>query len=332
VASAQTPPNIDFYLLLDNSPSMSLPATQAGIIKMQSLTMAQESGGCAFACHQASTGNGDTIGNPGANGQAPSNQGYCAKSQGAQIDNYTLARNSNITLRLDELTNAVSALMQTASTNSSSPIYSTPPAYRFAVNSMNSTWQIGFNAIMSLTSGYSTSWNSYASKFGVLEYFSNDNGCVNAACTNGSGVNDVATNFDDGMSKANAQMPTPGNGSNAVGDKPQEVLFFVTDGVEDESIGGARLLQALNTGVAHNYCHDIKARGVKIAILNTEYLPVPVNGFYVQNVEPFIPKVGPALQACASPGLYAVAAIGSDLGQALSSLFQAVVRGAHLTQ
>jgi len=209
--------------------------------------------------------------------------------------------------------------MQTASTNSSSPIYSTPPAYRFAVNSMNSTWQIGFNAIMSLTSGYSTSWNSYALKFGVLEYFSNDDGCVNAACTNGSGVNDVATNFDDGMSKANAQMPTPGNGSNAVGDKPQEVLFFVTDGVEDESIGGARLLQALNTGV-------------KIAILNTEYLPVPVNGFYVQNVEPFIPKVGPALQACASPGLYAVAAIGSDLGQALSSLFQAVVRGAHLTQ
>jgi len=68
VASAQTPPNIDFYLLLDNSPSMSLPATQAGIIKMQSLTMAQESGGCAFACHQASTGNGDTIGNPCANG------------------------------------------------------------------------------------------------------------------------------------------------------------------------------------------------------------------------------------------------------------------------
>ena len=30
-ASAQTPPNIDLYVLLDNSPSMALPATDAGI-------------------------------------------------------------------------------------------------------------------------------------------------------------------------------------------------------------------------------------------------------------------------------------------------------------
>ena len=37
-ASAQAPPNIDFYVLLDNSPSMALPATLAGITQMQSLT------------------------------------------------------------------------------------------------------------------------------------------------------------------------------------------------------------------------------------------------------------------------------------------------------
>ncbi len=30
-SSQQTAPNIDFYLLLDNSPSMELPATSAGI-------------------------------------------------------------------------------------------------------------------------------------------------------------------------------------------------------------------------------------------------------------------------------------------------------------
>ncbi len=50
------PPNIDFYLLLDNSPSMSLPATAAGITSMRNLTSNQDGGnGCAFACHQAST-------------------------------------------------------------------------------------------------------------------------------------------------------------------------------------------------------------------------------------------------------------------------------------
>ena len=37
-ASAQVPPNIDFYVLLDNSPSMSLPSTLAGITQMQTLT------------------------------------------------------------------------------------------------------------------------------------------------------------------------------------------------------------------------------------------------------------------------------------------------------
>ena len=69
-ASAQIPPNIDFYVLLDNSPSMSLPATAAGITEMQNLTTKQ-GGGCAFACHQASTNNGDTAGNPCADGTAP---------------------------------------------------------------------------------------------------------------------------------------------------------------------------------------------------------------------------------------------------------------------
>ena len=60
-ASAQAPPNIDFYVLLDNSPSMALPATQAGITQMQNLTTkADAHGGCAFACHQASTNNTDT--------------------------------------------------------------------------------------------------------------------------------------------------------------------------------------------------------------------------------------------------------------------------------
>ena len=105
------PPNIDFYVLLDNSPSMALPATTAGITQMENLTPKQATGGCAFACHQASTNNGDTAGNPCTDGTAPTQSGglYCAASHGAQIDNYKLARNNSITLRLDELNSAVDA-------------------------------------------------------------------------------------------------------------------------------------------------------------------------------------------------------------------------------
>src|SRR3984957_14573459 len=43
--------NINFYLLLDDSPSMNIAATTAGINTMVPHTSAQ--GGCAFACHES---------------------------------------------------------------------------------------------------------------------------------------------------------------------------------------------------------------------------------------------------------------------------------------
>ncbi|WP_407524799.1 pilus assembly protein TadG-related protein [Methylobacterium oryzisoli] len=55
IAKAQSPAPVyrDFYLLLDNSPSMGLAATQADITKMEKNT------GCAFACHDLSSKGND---------------------------------------------------------------------------------------------------------------------------------------------------------------------------------------------------------------------------------------------------------------------------------
>ncbi len=47
-ASAQQPPNIDFYLAMDISPSMLIPATSDGVAKVRSASGI----GCAFACHE----------------------------------------------------------------------------------------------------------------------------------------------------------------------------------------------------------------------------------------------------------------------------------------
>jgi Flp pilus assembly protein TadG len=343
-ASAQTPPNIDFYLLLDNSPSMSLPATTAGITQMQGLTSKEATGGCAFACHQASTNNGDTAGNPCANGTAPTQSGgaYCATSQGAQIDNYQLARNNSIRLRLDELTTAVGTLTQTAYSTANSAQFATPPTYRFSIYSMDSLWSIGLTQLMPLTINYVAGWTTASANFGVMEMYSNNNDCANAACSSGttSPGGDVATNYDDSLGKLSqaSYIPNPGNGTNLAGDTPQEVLFIVTDGVEDEQNGG-RLQQAINdlgnapggNSSGTNWCTTIKGRGIKIAILYTDYLPVTANSWYNTYIGPIQSDIGPALQACASPGLFYDAAIGTDLGQALSSLFQAVVLSGHLT-
>jgi Flp pilus assembly protein TadG len=344
-ASATIPPNIDFYVLLDNSPSMSLPATTAGITQMQNLTSKQ--GGCAFACHQASTNNGDTAGNPCTDGTAPnqSSNTYCDTTHhGAQIDDFALARRNTIRLRLDELEGGVTTLLSTASTTATSSQFSTPPNYRFAIYSIDSLWQIGLTQLMSLTSNYTAQWSTASANFGVMEMYSNNNDCANAACSSGttSPGGDVATNYDDSLGKLSlaTYIPNPGAGSNQQGDSPQKVLFIVTDGVEDEQHSGSRIQEAINdlgnapggNALATNWCTTIKDRGIKIAILYTEYLPVPANSWYETYIAPIQSDIGPALQACASPGLFYDAAIGSDLGAALAALFQAVTQPGHLTQ
>jgi Flp pilus assembly protein TadG len=339
-ARASIPPNIDFYLLLDNSPSMSLPATSAGVTQMQNLTSKQASGaGCAFACHQASTNNGDTEGNPCSDGSAPTQSGgaYCASKNSAgqpitQIDNYALARNNNISLKLDELSGGVTQLLQTATSYQSSALYATPPQYRFAAYQMDTPWQVGASnyLLMGLTTNYVSAWASDSANFGVMEMYANSVGCANAACTSGVAFNDIATNYDVAMSSINSTMPTPGQGSNLPGDSPQEILFFVTDGVEDEQ-NVIRLIQPINGGASTNYCTLIKSRGIKIAVLYTAYLPVPANSFYMTYVAPIQSNLGPALQTCASPGLYYQAAIGANLGTALATLFQAAVQSAALS-
>ena len=364
-ASAQAPPNIDFYVLLDNSPSMALPSTQAGITQMQNLTTNETkaqgagTGGCAFACHQASTNNTDSAGNPCADGTAPTLSAappststgtyYCATKHGAQIDNYALARKNNITLRLDELNSGVSTLLQTASTTAQSTVFATPPKYRFSIYSMDSLWQISLTQLMALTSTFTTSWTSASANFGVMEMYSNNNNCANSACSSSTTTpgGDVATNYDDSLGKLSqtSYIPNPGKGTNQAGDTPQEVLFIVTDGAEDEHSGSLRLEQTMNdlagdpngspygNATGTNWCTAIKNCGIKIAILYTDYLAVPANSWYVGHIAPFQPEIGAALQACATPGLFYDAGLdASNLGADLVQLFNAATELGHLTQ
>src|SRR4029077_17820561 len=117
--------------------------------------------------------------------------------------------------------------------------FATPPTYRFSIYSMDSLWQIGLNQLMPLTSNYTSGWTSASANFGVMQMYSNNNTCGNAACsaactgsTKPACVNgDVGTNYDDslGMLSKASYIPNPGNGTNQAGDTPQEVLFIVTD-------------------------------------------------------------------------------------------------------
>ncbi|MCW6512925.1 TadE/TadG family type IV pilus assembly protein [Lichenifustis flavocetrariae] len=289
-ASSTTAPNIDFYLLFDTSPSMAIAATSAGISTMVSHTSSQ--GGCAFACHQTNPG-ADNLGNPGG------------------IDNYQLARNLGVTLRMDLVVQAAQAL----------------PAYASNIMSQNSAhyrmaiWSFDyqFSQIQPITSNLTTV-QQQAANISMLTVYKN------SWRTSSVNDNDQDTSWASTIQTANATIPTAGLGTNNAGDSPQETLFIVTDGVVDESNGGRKIYAMGGSG-----CTSLKARGVKIAILYTYYNPLPTNSFYNSNVKPFQANIGPTLQACASSGLYSVVNTGDDISTALQTLFNKAVAQAHLT-
>ena len=290
-ASASIPPNIDFYLLLDDSPSMAIAATEAGITTMVSNTSTQ--GGCAFGCHETHPSS-DSLGNPGGE------------------DNYALARSLGVTLRIDMLRQAAQNLMTTAQTTEDF----NHAVYRMAVY----TFDVGFNTIQSRTPNLSLA-QTQAGNINVLQVYANN------WITSGKNNSDEDTNYDTAMSNINSIMPAPGDGSG--GAQPQEVLFFVTDGVEDETVGGGRQQSLMDP----SWCTTIKSRGIRIAVLYTTYLPLPTNAWYNKWISPFQSNIAPTLQSCASPGLYFEVETGGDISAALSSLFQtAVATAAHLTR
>jgi hypothetical protein len=148
-------------------------------------------------------------------------------------------------------------------------------------------------------------------------------------------------------------MPNPGLGSNAAGDTPQEVLFLVTDGVDDMIVSGASACPNASLAsnsrcqqpISQSMCTTIKNRGIRIAILYTEYLQLKypnipsTNSWYMSWVDPYDEPASSSgtiatnLQACASPGLYSDVTTGGNITQALTDLFiKAASSTASLTQ
>jgi Flp pilus assembly protein TadG len=336
--AAATPPNIDFYVMLDTSPSMAIAGTPNDITTMVNATSQQ--GGCAFACHEAAPTANDSAGNPGGE------------------DNYALARSLGVNLRTDLLDSAVSDLTNTAYNAMNNPSIPVEPQYRMSI----STFDTGFNNVVPLTSSFVSAWSTQlaamkANNTQFLEVYSNNVACVATTTTTTShhqtttttnpcgastsnvaqGGGDADTNYDAGMQGITSLMPTPGNGTNKAGDTPQEILFMVTDGVEDEGVSsggncGSSSRQCSTMTGTKDYCTPLKSKGIKIAILYTEYFPLPTNGWYNSYIAPIQPSIGTTLQSCASSGLFYEVGLGQDISAALQELFQEAVASAHLTQ
>jgi Flp pilus assembly protein TadG len=318
-AQATSAPNMNFYLLMDDSPSMGIGATLTDINNLITATApahqsASSSQNCGFACHETNISH-----------------------DGGTKDNLTIARNNNVTLRIDLVTNAVNQLLNTWTNCPQSGVSGGVMQCMSALNNTTYkaalyTFDTGLNTLATLTTP--TSAGTKVSNIALMSVLYQN--CVTSSSCN----TDYGTDIAGALSSLNSIMPNPGLGSNSTGDTPQEVVFLVTDGVEDKIVSNCpnatfassnRCQQPLDTTM----CTTIKNRGIKIAILYTEYLQLInlgpsqniTDSWYMSWVNPYdgptssTGQIAQNLQACASPGFFSDVTTGGDISTALTNLF-----------
>jgi Flp pilus assembly protein TadG len=335
IAQAASAPNMNWYLLMDDSPSMGIGATLTDINNLITATApskqpASSSQNCGFACHETNISH-----------------------DGGTKDNLTIARANNVTLRIDLVSNALNQLLISWTNCPQSGVTGGVMQCMSALNNTTYkaalyTFDVGLNTLATLTTP--TTAGTQVNNIALMPVLYQN--CVFAGCSSSSSTNpntDYGTDIAGALTSLNGIMPIPGLGSNSSGDTPQEVVFLVTDGVEDKiatscpnaTFTGKRCQQPLDTTM----CTTIKNRGIKIAILYTEYLQlktpnVPVtDSWYMSWVDPYdtptssTGKIALNLQACASPGFFSDVQTGGNITQALTDLFIKVASStASLTQ
>lgn len=298
-STANMPLYVDFYLLLDNSPSMGVAATPTDVSKMVSNTPDK----CAFACHDYNDSN----------------------------NYYNLAKTLGVTTRIDVLRSATQSLMDTASATET---YSNQ--FRMAIYDFGgSSKTIGLRALFSLSSSLSSA-KTAAGSIDLMGVYGN----------NDAYTADKDTQFSTVFPAINTAISAPGAGTSAA---PMKYLFFVSDGVADES--NAACLKTMYNRTFGNIsprcqsplnpalCDTLKTRGVKIAVLYTTYLQLPTNSWYMAWIDPFNKgPYGPSpnseiaqnMEACASPGLYFEVSPTQGISDAMNALFKKAVADARI--
>lgn len=273
---------------------------------------------------------------------------------GYWADGYWLTHNygviygnpSSITLRKDDVVSAASQLIPFAA-DQASQYHVTYQAQMF---SFDWTRPGGSSPVKTLNS--LTNVASYGSGFSAASLFpADDYWWQNSQPTNGTNNNDQSTEMTNMLTVMKNTIPTAGTG--APGTTPQKMLFIISDGMLDQPNGSGRYFGPMrSTDLAE--CTAIKAKGIKIAILYTQYLPESLSGdsWSQTNVAPFLPappspyaagsagssdQVLTALQSCASLGINGAPLVqtvtaNDNIITALQQLFATALQTARLVQ
>ncbi len=299
-AQYQTPSFIDFYMLLDNTPSMGVGATPADVDRMKYATRFGDSKGenadCAFACHIVYE-NGD---------EDPNSY-------------YNVAKNNNVTTRIDVVAAATKALMAKATDTQTVANQFRMAAYTFGKTAMDAKLFKVANLDYNL---------------GEVSKATNQITLMSIPRQNYN--NDQQTSFDDALKGINTEIKgVPGNGTSNT--DRQQIVFFVADGVGDsykpkgctspKGANDGRCIEPIDTTA----CETLKLRGIRVAVLYTTYLPLPENGFYKSWVAPFQSTIASKMEECATPGLFFEVSPTQGITQAMQTLFLKIVATPRIT-
>ena len=304
-AASGLPTYIDFYVLLDNTPSMGVGATPNDVTTMVNNTPDQ----CAFACHQMDV---------------------------SPNDYYGLAKKLGVTTRIDVVRQATQQLMDTAN---STQIVSNQ--FRMAIYTFGASAQtMALTTIQKLTTNLSKAKSAAAAIDLMTVPYQNYASDTDTDFTVFTGINSAIATPGDGSTPGKAQkyvfFVSDGVADRAVGSPG---CSEPTTQGQDPQTGTkyTRCQEPLLT----SYCDTLKNRGIKIAVLYTTYLALPTNGWYMSwinpfNAGPYNPSVNSQIaqnmQACASPGLYFEVSPTDGISAAMTALFQKAVQQARLTK
>jgi hypothetical protein len=291
-AAASLPSYIDFYVLLDNSPSQGIGATTADMTALQNAT----SDSCAFACHDTYTSS--------------------TKKTLQTNSYYSIAKKLGIKMRIDLVRDATQSLTDTAT---ASQLVNNQ--YRMAVYTMGSDCaSIGLTTISALSSSLSSVKTAVSAVDLMTIPYNNYN---NDMCTDFDGtltsMNTTIPTPGDGSSSS------PQKWLFFVSDGVADYYYPAT--CTKTTVSGGRCQEPLTTAI----CDTIKARGVKIAVLYTSYLAITNNSWYTTYIAPWRSSIGTKMQSCATSGYYYEVSSDANISDALNSLFQKAIAAAHLT-
>jgi hypothetical protein len=162
----------------------------------------------------------------------------------------------------------------------------------------------------------------------LLQSPTNSKVAVKAAPTSFPEASRVNTMFAVAIPQIKTLVGAQGNGAPGAAHK---ALLLISDGLGWKRIGGTA---AERTPIDPALCDSIKSQDIAIAVLDVQYQDATGEHWFDLNVSPMYPAISPALQACASSGLYFQAS-DSDaqtLGDAFSRVADAMTSKLALTQ